>query len=114
MLVWWILSLIILISCIVFAYRMIVSTYEFLPAEKRYFLGFYKNPSSESVPLQRGTLKALDRKVQVVEDNTTFYGIQFSKLQDRLKVLEELTLKPSEKPSREANEDEENWKELYY
>jgi chromosome segregation ATPase len=94
---------------------MIVSTYEFLPAEKRYFLGFYKNPSSESGPLQRGTLNALDRKVQVVEDNSTFYGIQFSKLQDRLKVLEELTLKPSENLPREANEeDEENWKELYY
>jgi chromosome segregation ATPase len=115
MLVWWILSLIILISCIVFAYRMIVSTYEFLPADKRYFLGFYKNPSPDSGSLQGGTLKALNRKVQVVEDNTTFYGIQFSKLQDRLKVLEELTLKSSESPPKEAKEEEEeNWKELYY
>ena len=86
MLVWWILSLIILIACIIFAYRMIVSTYEFLPADKRYFLGFYKNPDSPNArPVQRDSLKALNKKVQSVEDNTTFYQIQFSKFQERLK-----------------------------
>ena len=36
--IWWIVSLISLIACAIFAYRMIVSSYEFLPADKRYFL----------------------------------------------------------------------------
>ena len=117
MLVWWVLSLIILIVCIIFAYRMIVSTYEFLPADKRYFLGFYKNPGSQDAgPVQRDTLRALNKKVQSVEDNTTFYEIQFSKFQDRLKALEELnTLKSSPgKITTGKPEDGEDWKEMYY
>ena len=118
MLVWWIMSLIILIICIIFAYRMIVSTYDFLPADKRYFLGFYKNPGlTDPAPVRRGTLKALNKKVQSVEDNTTFYQIQFSKFQDRLKALEELSsLKSSPEKITKAlkQEDEENWKEMYY
>ena len=118
MLVWWIMSLVILIICIIFAYRMIVSTYEFLPADKRYFLGFYKNPSStDPAPVPRDTLKALNKKVQSVEDNTTFYQIQFSKFQDRLKALEDLSsLKSSPEKITKAmkQEDEENWKEMYY
>ena len=91
MLVWWILSLVILIICIIFAYRMIVSSYDFLPVDKRYFLGFYKKPVlNDSGSVQKDKLKSLNKKVQSVEDNTTFYGIQFSKLQDRLRALEEL------------------------
>src|SRR5436853_2141186 len=118
MLVWWILSLVILIVCIVFAYRMIVSTYEFLPADKRYFLGFYKNiVSSDQPPVQKDVLKTLNKKVQSVEDNTTFYEIQFSKFQERLKALEELNnIKYSSEKNKKAgkNSDGENWKELYY
>jgi chromosome segregation ATPase len=117
MLVWWIMSLIILIACFIFAYRMIVSTYEFLPADKRYFLGFYKNPGlQDTAPVQRDTLKALKKKVQSVQDNTAFYEIQFSKFQDRLKALEELnTLKSSpEKITKAAKPEEEDWKEMYY
>src|SRR6185295_19118873 len=116
MLVWWIMSLVILIVCIIFAYRMIVSTYEFLPADKRYFLGFYKNPgSADPAPAPGGTLKALNKKVQSVEDNTTFYQIQFSKFQDRLKALEELsTLRSSPEKITKAlkQEEEENGKEM--
>ncbi|MEO8766104.1 MAG: hypothetical protein ABI416_17510 [Ginsengibacter sp.] len=118
MLVWWILSLIILITCFIFAYRMIVSTYDFLPADKRYFLGFYKNSDLLApTPPQKDTVRALNKKIQSVEDSNTFYEIQFSKLQERLKALEELnSLSPS--PLRIANlekgEDEEDWKEMYY
>ena len=118
MLVWWILSLVILIVCIIFAYRMIVSSYEFLPADKRYFLGFYKNPALQRVDrVSKRTMRRLNKKVQSVENNTTFYDIQFSKFQDRLKVLEELnTVKfTPEKITKEAKqEQEEDWKEMYY
>lgn len=118
MLGWWIMSLIILIVCIIFAYRMIVSTYDFLPLDKRYFLGFYKKPVlNDSAPVQRDKLRSLNKKVQSVEENTTFYGIQFSKFQDRLKALEELnTLQSS--PGKNAKaakpQDEEDWEEMYY
>jgi chromosome segregation ATPase len=118
MLIWWILSLIILIVCIIFAYRMIVSSYEFLPADKRYFLGLYKKPGlQDTAMVQKNTLRTLNKKVQSVEDNTTFYQIQFAKFQDRLKALEELnTIKSSpEKITKSAkSEDEEDWKEMYY
>ncbi|MEP6951673.1 MAG: hypothetical protein ABI863_20440 [Ginsengibacter sp.] len=118
MLAWWIISLIVLIVCIIFAYRMIVSTYDFLPVDKRYFLGLYKKPVlNDTGPAQRDKLRSLNKKVQSVEDNTTFYGIQFSKFQDRLKALEELnTLQSS--PGKIAKaaklQDEEDWEEMYY
>ncbi len=119
MLVWWIVSLIILVSCIIFAYRMIVSSYEFLPADKRYFLRFNRNNNiNDAAPIQRDALRALDKKVQSVENNTTFYEIQFSKLQERLKALEELN-KLRSSPEKKSipvtvEEEEEDWKEMYY
>lgn len=118
MLVWWIMSLIILIFCIIFAYRMIVSTYEFLPADKRYFLGFYKNSGSQDIsPVPKDTLRALNKKVQSVQDSNTFYEIQFSKLENRLKALEELNTSkaPPEKITKAAKPaEDEDWKEMYY
>jgi chromosome segregation ATPase len=115
---WWIISLMILIACIIFAYRMIVSSYEFLPADKRYLFKFNKDlntPTSEITPVSRDTLKVLKNKVQSVEDNTTFYQIQFSKFQQRLIALEELnTIKKIVPEKVAAYEDEEDWKELYY
>ncbi len=118
--VWWIISLIILISCIIFAYKMIVSSYEFLPADKRLFFRFNKNPTvSTNFPDNPDALKILRNKVQHVEDNTTFYHIQFSKFQDRLKVMEEKIAMAPQKINTPATgnvgfEDEEDWKELYY
>ena len=115
--IWWIVSLIVLVGCIIFAYRMIVSSYEFLPADKRFFFGFNKNPaSSTNFPDHPDALKILRNKMQHVEDNTTFYHIQFSKFQDRLKVMEEKFAMNSKKINATAIEfeDEEDWKELYY
>ena len=118
--VWWIVSLIILISCIIFAYRMIVSSYEFLPADKRFFFGFNKNSTIEtSFPDHPDALKILRNKMQHVEDNTTFYHIQFSKFQDRLKIIEEkVAMNPQKSTAITTSnvdfEEEEDWKELYY
>ncbi|MDQ6902140.1 MAG: hypothetical protein M3139_03890 [Bacteroidota bacterium] len=113
---WWMISLIILIACVIFTYRMIVTSYEFLPADKRYLFRFNKEQNtSEAIPASRDTLKALKNKVQSVEDNTTFYQIQFSKLQQRLKALEELNTVKKVVPDKvAAYEDEEDWKEMYY
>ena len=117
--IWWIVSLIILIACIIFAYRMIVSSYEFLPVDKRYFLGLFKNPANtETDPLQKDSLKVLKNKVQSVEDSTTFYQIQFTKFQQRLKALEDLNVSkvvPEVISKRkEEEEKEEDWKEMYF
>lgn len=114
--IWWIISLIILIACIIFAYRMIVSSYEFLPVDKRYLLGFFKNSAgTETNSLQKDTLKVLKNRVQSFEDNNTFYEIQFTKLQQRIKALEDLNV--SSIPSKtifKSKEAEEDWKEMYY
>ncbi|MEO8567949.1 MAG: hypothetical protein ABI419_02395 [Ginsengibacter sp.] len=115
--IWWIVSLIVLVGCIIFAYRMIVSSYEFLPADKRFFFGFNKNPaSSTNFPDHPDALKILRNKMQHVEDNTTFYHIQFSKFQDRLKIMEEqFAMNPKNINATAIEfEDEEDWKELYY
>ena len=113
--IWWIVSLIILIACIIFAYRMIVSSYKFLPADKRFFLGFNKEPiTNETGTVQRDAFKVLKNKVQSVEDNTTFYEIQFSKFQQRLKALEELNSIKATPEKISKIEDDEDWKEMYY
>lgn len=117
--IWWLLSLIILISCSIFAYRMIISSYEFLPADKRFLFRFYKNSNSQSTsPVQGDALKILRNKVQHVEDNTSFYQVQFSKFQDRLQNIEErYAMVPNEKSSSVNNNvetEEEDWKEMFY
>ena len=118
--IWWIISFIILIACVIFAYRMIASSYEFLPADKRFFSGLYKNPfltqRNFSPPDEN---KILKNNVQRVQDNTAFYDIQFSKIQQRLKALEELyTLKSLQETSglqvAKEKKNEEDWEEMYY
>ena len=113
--IWWIISLIILIACVIFAYRMIVSSYDFLPADKRYFLGFFKNtPQAEPSPQQKEAIKALNNKVESVEESATFYQIQFTKLQERLKVLEDLNKSQFNPEVISKPKEEEDWKEMYF
>ena len=113
--IWWIVSLIILIFCIIFAYRMIVSSYEFLPVDKRYFLGFFKNAAhTETASLQKDSLKVIKNQLQSVEDNNTFYQIQLSKFQQRLKILEDLNTSKVTPEIVHKPKDEEDWKEMYY
>lgn len=114
--IWWIVSLIILIACIIFAYRMIVSSYEFLPVDKRYFLGVFKNfAHNETGSIQKDSLKVLKNQLQSVEDSNTFYQIQLSKFQQRLKILEDLnTSKATTDAGHKQKDEEEDWKEMYY
>jgi chromosome segregation ATPase len=56
----------------------------------------------------------LKKHLQKVEENSTFYELQFTKLQERLKVLEaQLESQPQKQPYQ-RKEEEEDWKELYY
>lgn len=113
--IWWIVSLITLIACVIFAYRMIVSSYEFLPVDKRYFLGFFKNHTQpQTDPVQKDTLKVLKTKVQSVEDSSTFYQIQLTKFQQRLQMLEDLNISKSAAETILKPQEEEDWKEMYF
>jgi len=115
MLIWWILSLIILIVCLIFAYRMIASSYEFLPANKRNFTIFSKSsllslPASEQHERQH----PIRNSTQSTDDYNSFYQIQFTKLQERLKILEDLNSQKPPKEPLKKEEPEEDWKEMYF
>ena len=112
--IWWVVSLVILITCFIFTYRMFASSYEFLPTDKKFFMGFKKNYLSDKSLLLE-SLKSLKSKLQSVEDSTSYYEIQFSKFQQRLKALEELcnNQQPQITHMPKATE-EEDWKEMYY
>jgi chromosome segregation ATPase len=109
--IWWVISLVVLIACFIFAYRMIISSYKFLPGDKNKLYGFKK--STENNDIKTGEIINLKSKLQKMEENSSFYEIQFSKLVQRLKVLEEAQNQSSEKIATEKK-DEEDWKELYY
>lgn len=114
--IWWILSLLVLIACAIFAYRMILSSYEFLPIDKRSFWRFGKDDfTTRTAPAQKESLRTIKKKLQIVEDNATFYQLQFTKLQERLKALEEVSHpKTNTKVFNAPNEGEEDWKEMFY
>ncbi len=113
--IWWIISLVILIACFIFSYKAIVSSFDFLPADKRSIFFFKRDIPIESNS-SGGTEAFWDLKnqLQKVEENSTFYEVQFSKLQERLKALEAQLESSSEKETITKKEDGEDWKELYY
>ncbi|HET7116924.1 MAG TPA: DUF3496 domain-containing protein [Hanamia sp.] len=111
--IWWIISLVILIVCFIFAYRVIVSSYDYMPGDTKNFLSFKRNIPSESGPANTDAIWDIKNKLHRVEETSSFYEIQFSKLQQRLKSLEEELYKSQqEKTSR--LKDKEDWKEMYY
>jgi predicted nucleic acid-binding Zn-ribbon protein len=112
--IWWIISLVVLIACFIFAYRVIVSSYDFLPGDRKNLFAFRKNNLSGSGPEKTEVIWDLKNKLQKVEESATFHEIQFSKLQQRLKVLEETRDSRQGGISIQRAEEEEDWKEMYY
>jgi|SRR6185437_7073865 len=113
--IWWIISLVVLIACFIFAYKVIVSSYDMLPADKKNFLSFKKELPIERTSARPEAIWDLKNKLQKVEENSSFYEIQFSKMQERIKALEaqHQTQLESIFPVAQKN-DEEDWKEMYY
>ena len=111
--IWWIISLIVLIACFIFAYKMIASSYESMPSGKKNFLRFNKSTTTKSEG-RTEIIYELKSHLKKMEENASLYEIQFSKLQQRLKVLE------GEKEKRQVvetvvqTEQTEDWKEMYY
>jgi chromosome segregation ATPase len=111
---WWIVSLVILIASFIFIYRLFVTSYEFMPAGKKFFLSAKKDfPVQNSTTSDEEIIRSLKSKLQSMEESASFYEIQFSKFQQRLKLLEEQQLVP-QKQAAIADDEEEDWKELYY
>jgi len=110
--IWWVISLIVLIACFIFAYRMIVSSFDYLPEGKKHLLIFRDNDPAEKSSAKEELIWDLKNQLKKVEENASFYEIQFSKLQQRLKTLEAQQI--SQQQNNLKFEDEENWKELYY
>ena len=113
--IWWFISLIVLIACFIFAYKAIVSSFDFLPADKRSIFFFKRDIPIESAnPRRPEAMWEVEKHLQKVEENSTFYELQFTKLQERLKALEaQLESQPQKQPFQKEQE-EEDWKELYY
>lgn len=111
--IWWIISLVVLIACFIFSYKMIMSSYDWLPADRSNFPGFKKKFSASSPAPRSEAIYELKSKLQRVEENSSFYEIQFSKMQERLKILEG-KYEANQDSFISANREEEDWKELYY
>jgi chromosome segregation ATPase len=111
---WWIISLVVLIACFIFAYKAIVSSFDFLPADKRSLFFFKRDIPIDNSTEPSEAMWDLKNHLQKVEESSTFYELQFTKLQDRLKALEGLLESQTQKQTLLQNEEEEDWKELYY
>lgn len=111
--IWWIISLVVLIGCFIFAYKVIVSSYDLLPAEKKNFLSFKKTLPVENHSPRPEAIWDLKNKLQKVEENSSFYEIQFSKMQERLKALE-VQYQSQKQMTVSPKGHEEDWKEMYY
>ena len=112
--IWWIISLVVLIACFIFAYKVIVSSYDLLPADKKNFLSFKKDSTTERNSARPEALWDLKNKLQKVEENSSFYEIQFSKMQERIKALEAQHQTQLQSVSVVQKDDDEDWKEMYY
>jgi len=113
--IWWIISLLVLIACFIFAYKAIVSSFDFLPADKRSIFFFKRDiPIESTSPRKSEEMWEVEKHLQKVEENSTFYELQFTKLQERLKALEAQLESQPQKQSFQKKEEEEDWKELYY
>lgn len=112
--IWWIISLVVLIACFIFAYKVIVSSYDLLPADKKNFLSFKKEPPTERNSTRQEAIWDLKNKLQKVEENSSFYEIQFSKMQERIKALETQHQTQLQNVSVAQKDDGEDWKEMYY
>lgn len=110
--IWWVISFIVLIACFIFAYRMIVSSFDYLPEGKKHLLLFGNNARAEKNSAKEEMIWDLKNQLKKVEENASFYEIQFSRLQQRLKTLE--VQQVNQQQNNLKSEDEENWKELYY
>ncbi len=108
-------SLIILIATAVLVYKMLVTSKEFLSADKFSPLKLLKaRPSGDK--FYRQSLAQLNSKIKSLEDSNAYYEIQFSRLQLQMNSGQNIQPKSTETLliAQINQEEEEDWKEMYY
>lgn len=111
----WIVSLIVLIACLVFAYWMMASSYDYIPSERKFLFGF-KRAKAPGESLNEETIRALRSKIKSIEETGSYHEIQFSKFQQRLQELENSNEKVQQPAGAVVGivQAKENWMEMYY
>lgn len=109
----WIVSLVVLVACIIFTYWMIVSSYEYLPADKKLFSRFLgRRTRKKRIDEQTNDFGGHVKKIDTL---LTTQATQITRLQQRIDEIEKgrsSYIASGELTTSSA--DEENWKELYY
>lgn len=106
----WIVSLLVLIACFIFAWKMLINNFDMLPNEKRFPV--FKNYTPSDISYNQETLRGIKSKLRSLEDQNAYYELQFTKMQQRLQQLETGSASSPTVSSRE--DDQEDWKEMYY
>ena len=106
----WIVSLLVLIACFIFAWRMLVNNFDMFPGEKKFTM--LKNYTPSDISYNQETLRGIKSKLRTLEDQNAYYELQFSKLQQRLQQIEDQGTNTGNLVTK--HEDGEDWKEMYY
>ncbi len=110
---WWIVSMLILASSIVFALYIFYSNYKASPGKKEFIVKENLTLDTKSFPLSKQQLiSSLKVKLQSVEHNSVLYFNELKKLQERIQAIEKN--KGTGDQKGKETEDDENWEELYY
>lgn len=109
----WIISLIVLLASIVFVYRMLVTSNEFIATDKIFPFKFLKTGSARDKSYRK-SLSVLNSKIKSLEDSNAYYEMQFSKLQSRLSEFPNNIVSQQKSFAAPEEEEEEDWAELYY
>lgn len=113
----WIVLFAILLGIIIFIWRVLLSTYKLIPMEKE--SSMFNNFSPSDISFHMETLRSIKAKLKSLEDRNAYFEIQLNKLIQKIDALEDSRSIPN--PAAFAfseaaphNEEEEDWKELYY
>lgn len=111
----WIVSLIVLIATAVLVYKMIVTSKEYFSLEKLSPVNLFKRGNSKD-KFYKQSLSLLSSKIKSLEDSNAYYEIQFSKLQLQLNAgaAFQPEIHSGIGVSIQEEDEEEDWKEMYY
>jgi chromosome segregation ATPase len=110
---WWVVSLVILTSAIVFALYVFYSSYKPSHEKKKFSLRQDFTGKTRIFPVSKQQIiSSLELKLQSVEHNSLNYFNELKMLQERILAVEKS--KGIVNPKEKGVEDDENWQELYY
>lgn len=116
----WIISLVLLVASIVFVYKMLKTSREYLP-ERHFLFRLFSSRSHTGYEVNH-SLSLLLSKIESLEKSNAQYEVQIATLQAQVQegvVLSAASIQqefenPAGIPAAHGEEDEEDWEELYY